>query len=133
MTRLWLRAAAVWLVLLLAALLNAGMRERLFLPWLGEALALPVSGITLSVLVFVITLLLIPRFGRLPAVHYFGIGLAWVMLTLACEFLLGYFALGLGWRETARALDVTRGNLFVLVLLVSLLSPWLAARLRELA
>lgn len=132
MNLLW-RAAGVWLVLLLAALVNAALREWLFAPWLGGGPALPLSGITLSLLVFTITLLVIPRFGRRPAAHYFGIGLVWVLLTLAFELLLGHFVRGLGWREIARVLDFTQGNLFSLVLLISLLSPWLAARLRGLA
>jgi hypothetical protein len=132
MMKLLLRATGLWLVLLLTAILNAALREQLFAPWLGKTAALPLSGITLSLLVFGITLISIPRFGNLRSTRYFTIGLVWVVLTLTFEILLGHFLLGLSWRETARVLNVTQGNLFVLVLVVSLLSPWLAARLRGL-
>lgn len=132
MMTLLLRATRIWLVLLLAAILNAALREQLFAPWLGKTAALPLSGITLSALVFGIALIFIPRFGHLRTTLYFTIGLVWVVLTLAFEFLLGHFLLGQSWRETTQVLILTQGNLFALVLVVTLLSPWLAARLRGL-
>jgi hypothetical protein len=132
MMNLLLRATGIWLLLLLAAILNAALREQLFAPWLGKAVALPLSGILLSTLVFGVTLVFIPRFGNLRTTLYFTIGLVWVVLTLAFEFLLGHFLLGQAWRETIQVLNVTQGNLFALVLLISLFSPWLAARLRGL-
>ncbi|NNG12652.1 MAG: hypothetical protein HKM88_05310, partial [Halobacteria archaeon] len=120
MMNLLLRATGIWLVMLLAAILNAALREQLFAPWLGKTAALPLSGITLSALVFGITLVFIPRFGNLRTSLYFTIGLVWVMLTLAFEFLLGHFLLGQSWRETTQVLNLTQGNLFALVLVVSL-------------
>jgi hypothetical protein len=132
MMNLLRRATGIWLVMLLAAILNAALREQLFAPWLGKAAALPLSGITLSALVFGIALVFIPRFGNLRTTLYFTIGLVWVVLTLAFEFLLGHFLLGQSWRETIQVLNVKQGDLFALVLVVSLLSPWLAARLRGL-
>ena len=132
MLNLLLCVTGIWLMLLLAAILNAMVREQLFAAWFGQAVALPLSGITLSVLVFAIALVFVPRLGTLSAKLYLGIGLVWVVLTLAFEFLLGYFLLAQAWRETIQVLDITQGNLFALVLVVSLLSPWLAARLRGL-
>ncbi len=132
MTSILTRAAGIWLLMLLAAILNAALREQLFTPWLGKVAALPLSGVTLSVLVFGIALVFIPRLGRLRTALYFTIGLIWVALTLVFELLLGHFLQGQTWQETAQVLNILQGDLFALVLLVSLLSPWLAASLRGL-
>ena len=50
-----LKAGGVWLFIVIVAIANGLVRETFLVPALGQPLALPVSGISLSVLVFVIT------------------------------------------------------------------------------
>ena len=51
--------------------------------------------------------------------------------TLAFEYLFGHYVLGGPWQQVDRVLDANSGELFTLVLVVSALAPWLAARLRD--
>jgi len=132
MTTVIFKAMAVWMVTVVVAIANAGLREKVVTPFIGSTAALPLSGVTLSLFIFLLSLVFVPWFGKLEAGGYFKIGLLWVVLTLCFEFVLGHFVLGKTWSEVMQVFNVTRGDLFSLVLLSSLLSPWLAARLRGL-
>ena len=55
----------IWLCFIPVAILNGGMREYILVKAIGKEWALPVSGITLSVCIFLITWLLLPRIIKL--------------------------------------------------------------------
>jgi hypothetical protein len=124
------KAVAIWLAIVFAAILNGVFREKVLVPVAGSCLALPLSGVLLSVLVFLVALILIPFIGSSDPGIYAGIGFLWVGLTLAFECLFGHFVAGKSWREILQVFNVRKGDLFVVVLLVTAISPWLAARVR---
>lgn len=63
---------------------------------------------------------------------YRAVGLFWVMLTLSFEYLFGHFVAGKSWQEINQVFDLSRGDLFVVVLVVTAVSPVVCARLRGL-
>jgi hypothetical protein len=126
------KAVGIWLLMVVAAILNAALREKVLLPLFGIRAALPLSGIVLSGLVFVITLLCIQFINSPDGSTYLGIGLLWVTLTVAFEFIFGHYVLGKSWEEIVQIFNITKGDLFSLVLVTSAVSPWLCAKLRGL-
>lgn len=126
----WAKACLVWLLLLAAAAANGALRDLWLHPLFGYATALPLSGVILSVLIFLLTWLCIPWFGRQTAKTHLLIGTVWVGLTLAFEFGFGHFARGESWQALLRLFDLPGGNLFTVALLTALVSPLLTARLR---
>ena len=56
-----LNSLLIWLCFIPVATLNGGLREYVLAKTIGAEWALPVSGITLSVCIFLITWLLLPR------------------------------------------------------------------------
>ena len=56
-----LKSTIIWFCFIPVAILNGGLREYVLAKAIGEEWALPVSGITLSVCIFLITWLLLPR------------------------------------------------------------------------
>jgi hypothetical protein len=129
---LLIKAIVAWFVLVLGAIANGAVRDFVLVERLGNAVALPLSGITLSLLVFVITYFAVPFFGKQARHVFLTIGAIWVVLTLAFEFPFGHYVAGKPWTELLQVFDLAGGNLFVLVLVVSLLSPYAAGRLRHL-
>ncbi len=123
------QAIGSWFLLIPIAILNAGVREKILLPWLGFW-SLPLSGLSLSLLIFLVTLALIPLFSTHRSSDYFWIGGLWLICTLGFEFLFGHYGLGKSWREILTIFDLTQGNLMILVLLSTFFSPHFAARLR---
>ena len=125
-----LKASLIWLLVVVIAIANGVFREQILVPGLGMQAALPLSGISLSVLVLIVTYFSIPFFGRHPASSFLVIGLQWLLMTLAFEFLFGHYVIGKSWQDLIQVFNIARGDLFLLVLLVSLLGPYLMARLR---
>jgi len=131
MLGIMIRSVGIWLLIVVAAIINGALREKLLTPLIGAHLSLPISGITLSVLVFVITYFTLPFFGNVKSRVYIFIGLFWIILTLAFEYLFGHYVMGKSWYEINQVFDVRNGNLFTVVLAVTAFSPWTAAKLRK--
>lgn len=132
MMSLFVKTLGIWLVMVMAAIVNAAIREKAIAPAIGPKAALPVSGLTLSLFIFLIVYAAIPLFGSLQPKTCFQIGLVWVALTLCFEFLFGHFGAGKSWREILQVFNVARGDLFMVALITTLISPWIAAKLRGL-
>lgn len=130
MTSILFKATVIWLVIVVAAIFNGVVREQIIAPWAGADLALPLSGMLLVVLVPVITYISIPCIGSSDQKTYLVVGLFWLVLTLSFEFLFGYYVAGKPWEEIIQVFDIRKGDLFIVVLVVTATSPWLAAKFR---
>ena len=130
--RIGLKALALWLAILAFAMLNGAVREGLLIPALGSFGAFIASGALLSACIFAVAWLAAPWYGRLSSTHWLLIGLFWLALTLVFESGFGRLVQGKSWSDLWGAYALTGGNIWPLVLVVVLLSPWLAARSRGL-
>lgn len=126
------RAVGWWVPLVPLAILNAGLREVWLAPALGRPLALPLSGVSLSVLIFLFTLAVAPRLRASARVQYAAVGATWLLLTVLFEFVFGRYVVGHPWARLLDAYDVASGNLWVVVLLSTAASPYCAAKVRRL-
>ena len=126
-----LKATLIWLVIAVLAIANGTLREFVLAPVIGHAWALPLSGISLSLIVLLVTHLAFSFLGaHTPAARWL-VGVQWVLMTLLLEFGFGHYVAGKSWAELLRSLNVLTGDLFLLVLLVSLLAPSLVARMKN--
>ena len=124
-----LKSLLVWVCFIPVAILNGGLREHVLARALGEKWALPLSGIILSACIFLITWLLLPRAVKaLSSKDSLRIGICWVFLTIFLEFTLG-LAGGSTITELLAAYNPLTGNLWLLVLAATLLSPVMAGRI----
>ena len=124
-----LKSFLVWLCFIPVAILNGGLREYLLVEAIGEEWALLVSGITLSVCIFLITWLLLPRMIKaFTSKDGWLIGIGWALLTIVFEFAAG-LAGGSTVSELLAAYNPLTGNLWLLVLATTLLSPIIVKRL----
>lgn len=126
-----IKAFVLWLVILVLAISNGGLREALLMPVFGHSLALALSGILLSVLILAVTCLALPWFGRLSARSYAAIGIGWLCLTLVFEFGFGYLVQGKSWPQLIDAYLFRDGNLWPIVLLVVASAPYVAAKIKH--
>ena len=126
-----LKAAILWFIIALFAIANGLFRESFLEPYLGDTLALPLSGITLSMMIFTITFFSFRLIKSHASSTYLYIGLQWVVMTLIFEFVFGRFVMGRSWEELFQVFNILEGNLFILALLVSLFSPILVSRIRK--
>jgi hypothetical protein len=124
-----LRAIAVWLVLLVIAIANGAAREGLISPRVGQAAGHVISTILLCLLIIALTWLTLPWIGPSGTSDALAIGLWWVALTLAFEFLAGHFLFGKPWPELLADYNLLRGRIWPLVPLVTLLAPSIVFRI----
>jgi peptidoglycan biosynthesis protein MviN/MurJ (putative lipid II flippase) len=124
------KATGIWLLILVCAVLNGIFREAVLLPHLGKVGALVLSGILLSVCIVVLALLLVPRLGRLGTRQGISLGVLWLGLTLAFEFGFGRLVQHRPWPELLQAYTFEDGNLWPIVLVVTLVAPLAVIRLR---
>lgn len=125
-----LKATAIWLVILVCAVLNGGFREAVLLPELGKPAAFLLSGILLSILIVVVSLAFVRWLAPLSTPQSLGIGLLWLCLTLAFEFGFGRWVQHRGWSELLEAYTFKDGNLWPFVLVVTFFAPLVAVRVR---
>lgn len=117
------KSLIIWICFIPVAILNGGLREHVLVKTVGEEWALPVSGLLLSACIFLITWALLPRIAKSTTTKgCWRIGLCWLFLTVAFEFASGW-AGGKSIAELIAAYDPSTGNLWLLVLAATLLSP----------
>lgn len=121
---MWLlKSFIVWICFIPVAILNGGLREYVLARLVGEETALPVSGILLSMFIFLVTWHVLPRLAKGCGMKdCLTIGLCWALLTVVFESAAG-IAGGSTVTEILAAYNLSTGNLWVLVLTTMMLSP----------
>ena len=121
-----IRAGLVWIEMLVLAIANGAARESLLVPRLGTTTAHVISTLVLSVLIFIAGSLAMPWIAPASLRDAWTIGIVWVLLTLAFEFLAGHFIFGRPWKVLLADYDLTAGRIWILVLIVTLITPVVA-------
>ena len=131
--RLYVYAVGVWLVLAVLAVLNGILRNYAYGPLIGEQAAHVLSSLIFIGVVFAVTYV----FLRLVRLDYgladlLVVGAAWVVMTVAFEFLFGHYVAGHPWPRLLADYNVLKGRVWALVLLAVFLGPLVMGRLAKL-
>lgn len=125
--RYLIRGALAWLPMPVLAIANAALRELIVHPWLGEALAQPLSGVTLiAILAVYAGLVFRAAVMGDGADAAWLLGLLWAGLTLIFEYALIAASQEAPLAKLAYTLSpaaIHDGNLFVLALIFVLIAP----------
>ena len=125
-----LRAFAVWLLLMAAEVAQGILRAIFLVPVVGDFRARQIGVFSGSAIVVLLTLFTI-RWMRVPSTRAcFAIGITWAVMTLVFEISFGRW-LGASWQRLLSDYDLVHGGLMPIGLLVMIVSPLLAARLRS--
>lgn len=121
----FVKALAVWLLMVVAAIGNGVLRELVLNKYFAEFYALLISGVLLAMFVFAIIYFSIRFFSASKRSYYLLLGVFWTGLTLSFEYGFGYFVRAMTLSEINQVFNVSNGNLFVLVIAVTLFAPLL--------
>lgn len=127
-----LRALTVWVLLLGIAILNGGIREGWITPRFGASTGHVASTIMLAAFILLAAWLTIGWIRPPSPIAALRVGLLWLVLTLAFEFLAGHYLFGRPWSTLWSDYDLSRGRIWVLIPIITLLAPVLAGQLRGL-
>ncbi|MGJ8664578.1 MAG: hypothetical protein ACSHWU_13055, partial [Marinicella sp.] len=95
--------------------------------------ALPFSGISLSLMVLFTCYFTVEWMGCRTTSICWQVGIQWVMMTLAFEFLFGHYVRHKPWSEIFQVFNFIEGNLFSLVLLICLIGPRMIYQMKKTA
>ena len=127
---IFFKAILVRVLMAVGAIGNGAARDRMIAPRIGEKMALPLSGVSLTGIVFLLCWSTLPFIGRHSGAIYWLIGCQWVCMTLLFELLLSRFILGKSRADILQVFSPWQGNLFLLVLAGTIVSPVITANLR---
>jgi len=125
------RAIAVWLILIAAEILHGIARGIFLVPHVGEFRSSQIGVFTGSIIILVIAVVFVRWIGATRTADLLAVGLLWLVLTLAFEFLFGRFMVGASWERLTADYNVLEGGLLPFGMLVLALSPLIAAKLRR--
>lgn len=125
-----LKSVVVWIVILMLAILNGTLRDTILVHALGPTVARSVSGVVLCSVILAAAALAAPWLGKPPPRSFWRIGTLWLVLTLGFETAVGY-AEHRSWQQLLEAYRFQGGNLWPLVLVTTLIAPWVGARMRK--
>ena len=126
------RAALVWIVLLVAAVANGGFREAAIVPALGAAAAHVISTLLLCAVIIALSWLTIGWIHPVSRAQAWTVGVMWVVFTVAFEFLAGHYLFGHPWNRLLADYNILRGRIWVLVVLATVVAPYVTASARGL-
>lgn len=124
------QSLAIWVLIIPLAIANGFVRNSILEPFVGKY-ALPVSGITLCAMIFILCWLLVPRLGTANQKTYFAVGIVWAVLAAVFECVMGIFLFKDSWYELMSAYNPSSGNLWLFVLLCIGVSPWITAKIHS--
>jgi len=121
----------VWLVIIGVETVHGVVRSVLLAPYAGDLRSRQIGVLTGSCLILWVAIATEGwrRANRLRV--QIATGAIWLLLTIAFEFCLGYYVLGLPWQRLTADYDIARGGLLPFGLAALALSPLIAARLRK--
>jgi uncharacterized membrane protein len=125
-----LRYTFVWLILVLAAIVNGIVRQAVYAEYLGDLRAHQTSTLSGIVLFGFI----IWGFSRLwplsSARQAWAVGFFWLTLTVAFEFLFGHFVAGHPWSKLFHDYNLLDGRVWLLILIWVTMAPYFFYRTR---
>lgn len=123
------RLLGVWCLMLLASIGNGTLRDFTYGRRMSELAAHQLSTVFSVVLLGLIMGLALRRWPARSSTEAWRIGLFWMGLTVAFEFLFFHYLGGHSWAELLANYDVLGGRVWVLVLLWLVVAPVFLHRL----
>ena len=124
-----LRYLLAWLVMLLVAMINGGMRDLVYGRQLPDLLANQLSCLSGMILLGAVICYYVGRWRLASARQALLIGVFWLALTVAFESLFFHYVVGHPWSELLANYDIVHGRLWPVVLLWIAVAPYVFFRL----
>lgn len=112
-------------------MINGGLRDALYKSAVGDLVAHQISSVT-GITLFALVIWWMSRLWPIQSSRQaWTIGLIWLMMTIAFEFLFFHYVTGHSWSELLANYNIFEGKVWVLVLLWTFIAPYVFWRLRQ--
>ena len=125
-----LKYTVSWIGMVIIAIMNGVIRDAFYGKRLGELTAHQISTFTLIVLSG-LYLWLLGLAWKIPSSNQaITIGLIWLTLTVAFEFLFGHYVMKHPWTRLFQDYNIFKGRIWVLVLIWITIAPYVFYRFK---
>ena len=125
-TKIFLYALGIWLIFVVAGILNGVFRKSFITPKVGEHAGHVISTIILICVILAVTYLFISNLKiNYTRTDLLLIGAFWLMLTILFEFGFGHYVMGHSWNRLFADYNLLKGRVWSLVLLTTFIAPLL--------
>lgn len=122
---------ATWFVMLLVSIANGAARDFTYGRHLSELAAHQLSTVASVVLLGIIIWGFVRFFPPASDQEAIFIGLLWVILTIAFEFIFFHFVGGHPWSQLLANYNIFKGRVWVVVLVWVAVAPFIFSRLQR--
>ena len=119
-----------WFLFMVLAIINAGVRNGVYKPIVGDLMAHQISTIIFIVLILIVTFSIL-RFAAIELTDNEALlmGGLWLVFTIAFEFLAGHYVFGNTWEKLFTDYNILRGRIWSLVLVTIVLAPYISNKI----
>lgn len=119
------RYLVAWVPLVFIAIANGLFREKFFANRLKELQAHQASTVTLIILFGIYIWIVLRIWKPESAQQATFIGLIWLVLTVAFEFLFGHYVAGHSWGRLFNDYNILAGRVWILILIWVAIAPYI--------
>ncbi|MHA1192365.1 MAG: hypothetical protein ACTSP9_08720 [Promethearchaeota archaeon] len=115
---------------MILAIINAGIRNGVYKPLVGDLTAHQISTIIFIIIILVVTYLIL-RFSnfQLSDSEALLIGTTWLILTILFEFIAGHYAFENSWEKLFADYNILKGRIWSFVLVTTFFAPYITNKL----
>lgn len=120
----------VWFLFIILAIINGGIRNRFYKPFLGDLTAHKISTIIFIIVILIVTYLVL-KFSdlKLNDPQAVLMGAIWLILTILFEFIAGHYVFGNTWEKLVTDYNILKGRIWSLVLITTFIAPYLTNKI----
>ena len=112
------------------AIANGVLRQYVYGRWMKELSAHQVSSLTAVVLFYLYTWILVKKWPLESSHQALAVGIIWLSLTVAFEFLFGHYVANHSWSRLIQDYNFLSGRLWALVLMAVAAAPYVAYKMK---
>lgn len=120
-----------WLPGTIIAIVNGTLRQFVYRLYLGELQAHQLSVLSFIFLFGIYLWLILPWLKLSSFFEAISVGVFWLIITIAFEFLFGHFIMRHSWQNLFYDYNLLKGRFWILVLVWVAISPYLLFRLKN--
>jgi len=120
-----------WFPMVAIAIANGVVREAWYGKYVSELAAHQISTLIAVILFGVYIWFVVLVWRPTSKVQAIAVGLLWLAMTIAFEFVFGHYVAGHSWERLLRAYNLLAGRVWLLVLVWVAVAPYLFFRVRR--
>ncbi len=122
---IYLYSFFTWIILALLASINGWIRNKAYKKSLGELTAHQLSTIIFIGVLFFVSYFFVKWTGIKDPSELWLIGGTWLILTILFEFIFGHYLFKHTWAKLLHDYNIRKGRLWILVLIATLIAPYI--------